>query len=213
MELEHPVKPLHLPSLDIAQAMLSEGERLNPGPWVQHSLHVAGAAQAIAQHFPGLDPQAAYILGLLHDIGRRAGKTEMRHILDGYNFLHQLGYEDAAQISLTHSFPKKDARTASAKWDCSEEEYHFVVDYLSTVDYSSYDELIQLCDCLALPTGPCLLEKRLVDVVMRYGTNEFTLSKWKAYFELRGKFDLAIGQSIYAVLPGVVENTFGFHTG
>jgi hypothetical protein len=201
---------LLIPSLEVAQELLAEGERLNPGPWVQHSIHVAGAARAIAQHHPDLDPQAAAILGLLHDIGRRVGKTEMRHILDGYTYLHQHGYEDAAQISLTHSFPRKDARVASAKWDCSEDEYRFVVDYLSAVEYSTYDELIQLCDCLALPTGPCLLEKRLVDVVLRYGTNEFTLSKWKAYFVLKEKFDLAIGKSIYTVLPGVVENTFGF---
>ncbi|OGO41665.1 MAG: phosphohydrolase [Chloroflexi bacterium RBG_16_58_14] len=185
---------------------------LNPGPWVRHSKHVASAAKAIAAQHPDLDPEAAYILGLLHDIGRRAGKTEMRHILDGYNFLHQQGYEEAAQICLTHSFPMKDVRVAAAKWDCSEEEYCFVVEYLATVEYRTYDALIQLCDCLALPDGYCLLEKRFVDVALRYGFNEHTLDKWKAYFELRDRFSREIGRSIYSVLPGVVENTFGFES-
>jgi hypothetical protein len=206
------VRELRIPSIETAEIFLAEGEMLNPDPWVRHSKHVASAAKAIAAQHPDLDAEDAYILGLLHDIGRRAGKSEMRHILDGYNFLHQQGYEDAAQICLTHSFPKKDVRVAAAKWDCSEAEFRFVVDYLAAVEYSTYDALIQLCDCLALPEGPCLLEKRFVDVALRYGTNEHTLQKWEAYFELRDRFSREIGKSIYAVLPGVVENTFGFES-
>jgi hypothetical protein len=202
------VRQLIIPAIEVAESFLTEGERFNPGRWVQHSRHVAGAAQAIAMHHSELDPDIAYILGLLHDIGRRAGKSEMRHIIDGYNFLHQQGYEDAAQICMTHSFPMKDVSVAAAKWDCSDEEYRFVVDYLARAEYTTYDALIQLCDCLALPEGPCLLEKRFVDVAMRYGTNEHTLDKWKTYFELRDRFSREIGRSIYSVLPGVVENTF-----
>jgi hypothetical protein len=204
------VRQLNIPAIEVAESYLAEGERLNPGPWVQHSLHTASAARAIAAQHPDLDAEDAYILGLLHDIGRRAGKSEMRHIIDGYNFLHQQGFEDAAQICLTHSFPMKDVRVAAAKWDCSEEEFRFVVDYLAAAEYTTYDALIQLCDCLALPEGPCLLEKRFVDVALRYRTNEHTLEKWKAYFELRDRFSREIRKSIYAVLPGVVENTFGF---
>ena len=204
------MKQIQIPSLEVAEKMLAEGEKLNPGPWVGHSLYTASAAKAIATHHPDLDPEVATILGLLHDIGRRAGKAEMRHIIDGYHFLHQLGFEDAAQICLTHSFPMKDVQVASAKWDCSEAEYRFVVDYLAKVEYSTYDALIQLCDCLTLPDGYCLLEKRFVDVALRHGTNDYTIQKWKAYFELRDEFSLAIGKSIYSVLPGVVENTFGF---
>jgi hypothetical protein len=203
-------KLARLPTLETAEAYLSEGEQLNPGPWVAHSRHVAQAARLIARQHPSLDPDSAYTLGLLHDIGRRFGKAEMRHILDGYNFLHAEGYEDAAQICLTHSFPKKDVRVAAGKWDCSEEELRFVIDYLAVVEYTAYDALIQLCDCLALPDGFCLLEKRFVDVALRYGTNEHTLDKWRAYFELRDRFSREIGRSVYTVLPGVAENTFGF---
>jgi hypothetical protein len=34
--------------------------------------------------------------------------------------------------------------------------------------------------------------------------------RWKAYLNLQKEFEKAIGQSIYKVLPGVIENTFGF---
>jgi hypothetical protein len=199
-----------IPTTQQAENFLAEGERLNPGPWIKHSRHAASIARMLAMQHPDLDADTAYTLGLLHDIGRRAGKFEMRHVIDGYNFLHDLGYEDAARICLTHSFPMKDVRVASSKWDCSEEEYQFVIDYLSNTEYSTYDALIQLSDCMALPQGPCLLEKRFVDVAMRYGTNEFTIPKWQAYFDLKARFEQAIGKSIYDHMPGVVENTFGF---
>jgi hypothetical protein len=68
--------------------------------------------------------------------------------------------------------------------------------------------LIQLCDALTLPGGFCLLEKRLTDVALRYGCNEWTVERWRAFIEIRKYFENRIGESIYRLLPGVVENTF-----
>ncbi len=59
-----------IPTLAEANQFLDEGERLNPGPWVEHSVYVARAAELIAAHLSGLDPIQAHIFGLLHDIGR-----------------------------------------------------------------------------------------------------------------------------------------------
>jgi hypothetical protein len=190
------------------EAMLQEAEALNPGPWVAHSRHVAEAASAIASCLPEMDAETAYGLGCLHDIGRRAGVTGMRHMLDGYNYLKSLGYEDAARISMTHSYPIKDAKAGADLWNGSAEEARFVQAYLDQIDYDRYDRLIQLCDALALPSGFCLMEKRLVDVVLRYGTNPLTIPKWKAYFAIKDDFEREIGRSIYSLLPDVVENTF-----
>jgi HD superfamily phosphohydrolase YqeK len=80
---------MKLPGREQAEAFLAEGAQLNPGPWVQHSRLAAQAAEAIAAHHPELDPDNAYILGLLHDIGRREGVFKMRHAVDGYNFMCQ----------------------------------------------------------------------------------------------------------------------------
>lgn len=201
---------LNLPTRSQASEIIAEAAGRNPGPWVRHSEHVAQAAQLIAARVPSLDPEAAYILGYLHDIGRRAGVTDMRHTLDGYLYLSQLGYEDAARICLTHSFSVQDISAGAGKWDCSPEEYHFVEQYLATIEYNEYDRLIQLCDSLALPDGFCLIEKRLVDVALRYGVNQLTIEKWKRYFQIKAHFEEMIGQSIYSLLPGVIENTFGF---
>ena len=201
---------MEIPTCQEALALLAEAEILNPGPWVQHSRFVAQAAEAIANVLPKLDPTTAYVLGCLHDIGRRVGVTDLRHIIDGYTFLQAKGFNDAAQISLTHSFPIKNIKVANGTWDCSQEELQFVIDYLSQVEYSDYDRLLQLCDALALPSGFCLIEKRLVDVALRHGINEYTLMRWKGYFDNQKAFEKVIGRSIYSLLPGVVENTFGF---
>jgi hypothetical protein len=124
------------------------------------------------------------------------------------------GFEACARVCLTHSFPApiKDVAALASPWDCPIEERDFVQSYLNGVEYSVSDRLIQLCDALAQPTGFCLIEKRLVEVTLRYGVNELTVAKWRAYLGLRQEFDEATGTSIYRLLPGVVENTFGFRS-
>lgn len=199
---------MKIPSLAEAQALLDEAQERNPGPWAAHSHLVAEAARRIAEKVPGLDPQAASILGLLHDIGRREGPSHIRHLLDGYQYLNGLAYPDAARICLTHSFPNRQVGGYSGEVDISPEEMAFLTNIVETVEYTPYDRLIQLCDCVSLPTGWCLMEKRMVDVALRYGTNEFTVRKWRAFFEVRAEFEAIIGQSLYLLLPGVVENTF-----
>ena len=62
-----------LPTIDEAKKELEIAEQLNPGPWTAHSLNVAIAARNIARKVPGMDENKAYILGMLHDIGRRVG--------------------------------------------------------------------------------------------------------------------------------------------
>ncbi len=202
---------MNIPSLEQVEAFIGEGQNMNPGAWVQHSHFVAQAAKLIAQHHPKLDPQVAFVVGYLHDIGRRAGITDMRHALDGYYFLMGKGFEYAARICLTHNFPIKDINAVAGKWDCSKQELDFLKEYLSGIEFDEYDRLIQLCDAIALPSGFCLLEKRLIDVALRHGVNDSSIARWKAHISIQNDFENTIGQSIYKVLPGVVENTFGFN--
>ena len=67
-----------IPTLEKTKKMLSEAEILNPGPWVNHSLYDAQGAKLIAANCEGMDAEVAYIEGILHDIGRRFGVTNMR---------------------------------------------------------------------------------------------------------------------------------------
>ena len=198
-----------LPDLQTAERLLQEAEKLNPGPWVPHSRNVALAARLIAEQHPDLDPERAYILGLLHDIGRRTGPNKDRHILDGYDILMDLGYPDAAQIALTHSFPQQRPDELLGAWDGTAAEFQRLAKLLLAATYSEEDCLIQLCDVLALPEGCCIMEKRMVDIALRYGSSSQMVEKWRAQFALKAHFDKAVGQSIYRLLPGILETTLG----
>ena len=203
------VKFMSVPTRAVAEALLEEASRMNPGPWVSHVRHVADAAERIARAV-GMDPERAFILGLLHDIGRREGVNNLRHLTDGYRFMLALDYEDAARVCVTHAYPIQNADAYIGAWDLEETDAELLRDVLAHCEYNEEDRLIQLCDALALPSGFCLLEKRFVDVSIRYGTPEFVPRKWQATLDIKKRFEARIGASLYTLLPGVVENTFGF---
>lgn len=204
--------PPTIPNRKQAHIYLSEAVALNPGPWAQHSRYVAQSAESIAQHHPKMEPEYAYVLGLLHDIGRRYGVAGMRHVIDGYHFLANEGYEDAARICLTHSYPTENQAHGASPWDGSQEELQFVRAYLKKIQYNNYDRLIQLCDAISLPNGFCLMEKRLIDVVMRYGVNPSTVNRWRSFFAIKQQIEQDIDVSIYRLLPGIIENTFEWNS-
>ena len=191
---------MKLPTIIEAEKLLNGAEQRNPGAWIGHSKTAAFCAKAIAERCDNLNADTAYILGLLHDIGRREGVTDMRHIIDGYRFMTSFGYDECARICLTHSFPYKDIRYYNGQNDCAAEETEFIKRFLDNTEYNDYDRLIQLCDALALPDGATYIEKRLVDVVMRRGFTDLTIPKWKAFLELKDYFDKKTETDIYKLI-------------
>ncbi len=189
------------------QALREAGQR-NPGPWIGHSESVAQNAKLIAQRC-GLDAQKAYVMGLLHDIGRREGVSGIKHIFDGYAYMLEMGEKEIARICLTHSFPLKDVQTYIGAYDCTEEQLAFLRDFLEHTEQNDYDRLIQLCDAISLPEGACIMEKRLMDVALRHGLPEFSLDKWRAFLALKQYFDDKCGCNLYEFLPNVFKNSIG----
>lgn len=116
-----------VPILEEAKIILEDSSKLNPGPWIEHSLNVGMAAELIAGYDIELDKNTALVLGMLHDIGRRYGVTSMRHSIDGYKFAIERGYNLLARICITHSFPLKNINAVFGKWDCSDEEFKYAM--------------------------------------------------------------------------------------
>jgi hypothetical protein len=196
------------PYREIAEMELEIAAQLNPGPWVEHSLNVGRAAQFIAGRCSKLSPDKAYALGLLHDIGRRYGISGRRHIIDGYKFMMEKGWDEVGRICLTHSYPVPDFDKEIGKNDMSDEESEFVRKYLKDIIYDDYDKLLIVCDSLADDQGFCLLEKRFVNSTRRYGTFPFTVERWNATFEMKEYLEHQMNRSIYDILPRVKETTF-----
>lgn len=184
------------PTPEQARELLAWAAAKNPGKWVDHSETTARAAKVIASH-AGLDQDKAYVLGLLHDIGRYDGVRALYHVQAGYALMNHIGYSQVAQVCLSHSFPVKDIALFSGKNDCTPEETAGLQKALAQAEYTIYDELVQLCDSLCLPEGVCLMEVRLMDVVRRHGLNPRSLEKWNVFFSLKEKFDALCGENIY----------------
>ena len=80
------------------------------------------------------------------DIGRYAGVSSEKHLIDGYRYCMERGWEKAAQICISHAFMIQDIETSIGKFDVREEDYLFMKEFVATAVYDDYDRLVQLCD-------------------------------------------------------------------
>ena len=192
-----------LPTREKAEELLAEAEKCNPGAWGNHSRVAAHCAEKIARECSNLDPDKAYILGLLHDIGRKFGVRHLGHVSDGYSYMMSLGYDEAAKICLTHSFNVPTTDVYIGKFDTSEEELKLIQDALKIVVLDEYDKLIQLCDSIAGSEGVLDIEERMEDVKRRYGS--YPREKWDGNLEMKRHFEEKTGKNIYTV---VEKDTF-----
>ena len=182
-------------SLNEANQIFKEACELNKGDWIEHSEYVANLARKIAMK-SGLNSEKAYILGLLHDIGRRNGIVQARHAIEGYKYMVDK-CEEIARICLTHTFQYKDVMGIYDTWDCSEEEVEMVKDYLEHTTYDDYDKLIQFCDAVSLAKGYCIAEQKMVSSVLRFGFKETTIAKWQATLSLKSYWDSKVSGNVY----------------
>ena len=187
-----------LPTRNEAESLLTEAEARNPGPWGDHSRTAAHCAEKIAQRCDDLDAEKAYILGLLHDIGRRFGVRHLGHVSDGYAYMKSLGYDEVARICLTHSFNNGVLDEYVGKNDTTREEFSLIQNRLEGLCFDEYDRLIQLCDALAGANGVLDIEARMEDVKQRYGF--YPKAKWDRNLALKHHFEKKIGADIYAVV-------------
>lgn len=186
-----------LPTREEAMQLLQDGVSCNPGSWGRHCLTAAHCAEKIAGACGDMDTEKVYVLGLLHDIGRKFGVRHLGHVSDGYTYMESLGYDEAAKICLTHSFPNHTVGEYIGKFDVSDEELLLIKTELNKTVYSEYDWLIQLCDCLAGAEGVLDIEERMRYVRKRYGF--YPQNKWEANIRLMYYFEQKINRDIYSV--------------
>ena len=186
-----------LPTREEAIALVRDGLACNPGPWGRHCLTAAHCAEKIASACGDMDSEKAYILGLLHDIGRKFGTRHLGHVSDGYTYMKSLGYDEVAKICLTHSFNNHTVDEYIGKFDVSQEELTLIKNKLVETVYDEYDLLSQLCDSLAGADGVLDIEERMNDVKRRYGS--YPQDKWDSNIELMHYFEKRMNQNIYLV--------------
>ena len=187
-----------LPSRKCAEELLKEAEKCNPGPWGNHSRIAAYCAETIASFCNDLDSEKAYILGLLHDIGRKFGVRHLGHVSDGYSYMMELGYDEVARVCLTHSFVDKSTKHYVGKFDTTPEELELIENTLKSIEYDEYDSLIQLCDALAGSDCIMNVEDRMNDVKRRYGY--YPQDKWDRNIYLIKYFESKMNKELYSTI-------------
>lgn len=185
------------PNREEAKKLLIDAGKDNPGAWTTHSENVAFCAERIAKECPDLNAEKAYVLGLLHDIGRKFGVKHFGHIYDGYQYMTELGYDEVARICISHSFSIQKIEDYIGKFDVTEEQKQVVADYLNTMVYDDYDRLIQLCDSIGAADGIVSMEERMGDVKRRYGA--YPQDKWEKNLSLKEYFSKKTGKDVYSL--------------
>lgn len=182
------------PTRDEAKRLLSDAEKSNPGKWVSHCKTTAHCAEKIAI-YSGLDADKAYVLGLLHDIGRKFGIFQLRHVSEGYKYMMALGYDEVARICLTHSFDEDKIESYVGVFDASKEDTEMIREKLKEAVQDDYDKLIKLCDAIAGTDGVLDIIERMNDVKRRYGS--YDPGMWQTNLDLKTYFEDKMGMDIY----------------
>ncbi len=186
------------PTIEEANRILEEAEGCNPGPWGAHSRCVAECAKKIAEACGDIDSEKAYVLGLMHDIGRKFGARHLGHVYDGWKYMERLGYPEAGRICLTHSFVCQSVDNYIGKFDILPEEEKEVREALAALDYDDFDLLIQLCDAIGTADGPVDMDVRMQDIKNRYGN--YPEEKRIRNYALKKYFEERAGRELYGLL-------------
>lgn len=168
-----------------------------------HYIRVAQNAHKIALYLPHLNPEKAYIMGLVHDYGQveEARNKKRFHGLAGYQSLMTMGYDEAARACLVHSF---------FEWeDITPERYHSYdkdcilqcAKLLKERPFNDYDRLVHLADLTAICHKTTSLEMRFEYLAVTYRINERLIKeKFLMACRLKHYFDELCQQNIYDIL-------------
>lgn len=202
----------NFPTLQQAQEIWEDGisyRKANYGilPQIEkeyrfHTTKIAEICQTLASQIDGLNPERAYILGLMHDYGKRINERVANrfHGLEGYHVLLGMGYPHLARICLTHTFPVHD-------FDIDFYPNYNIADLLEVknilkdIIYDDYDRLVQYADKLCEGLNIVSFEQRMSALVTRYHLqqkhSDYLLAESKV---LKDYFDKLCGIDTYKVL-------------
>ena len=176
--------------------------------WIEHSICVGNTAAVIAKAL-NLDEDMAKTLGYIHDIGKRNGYGPgvIPHGIGGYEYLLNLGYdEDYVSICLTHSYLNNDINCVAGGIPNKDRyKYNFVKDFVKEHEYTILEKLINLCDLMCCKET-MTMEKRLINLALRYGVFSNTVYHLTEAQKLKQYFDDMLGYNLYQLFPDIIFN-------
>ena len=167
----------------------------------EYKFHTQGVAEScylIATHTSDMDSEKAYVLGLLHDYGKKYPEKELNgfHGRWGYEEMIKMGYPAVARICLTHTFYSTDF-DANCFPSYPAKDLERNKKQLQQINYDDYDRIVQLCDMFFEKMSMVSLQKRFSGIMERYHLSFDTLKnsydyavKNKEYFDKKCQMDV-----------------------
>ena len=176
--------------------------------WINHCLCVGDSAGIIAKALKekgyDVDVDKTITLGYLHDIGKYNGESR-GHAMRGYEYLKSKGYdEEYANICLTHSYLNNDLICVAGGVP-NPNDKPFLSNFIKNHTYSVEEKIINLCD-LMCTDRIYTLDKRMMDLLLRYGVYKNTHYHIKEAYKLKEYFDNSLGYNLYDLFPEIMEN-------
>jgi len=179
-----------------------------------HSVMVARAARTVAEQMvkngvTTVGPELAYQAGLMHDIGKAdPAWAGLNHVVLGYKALLELGWEDLAQIAMTHTYYGYNKIDRQEFWEEFDDpaELKLTQDYMKTVKLTDLDLLLQLVDNMAHAVGIMSISDRFCDILIRHGIKNAG-EHLKELYRLKLYFDEKCGMNIYLLFKDEIIRT------
>ena len=190
--------------IEFFESFLPENWQANESSVItyRHSILVANIAKIIAVN-AGLDLNKAFLLGLMHDIGKFfVDKSEKyKHPRVGYQLLKGK-YPDIARICLTHPFVDFNLGEYIVAYCWQDhEESEKIQKFLTREKTDEYVKLIQLCDKLSSACGYVTLEAKFDWYKSRYEIDEESFQlNLKKLNEIKAQFEKVTGKPIYDLI-------------
>lgn len=168
----------------------------------KHYLQVAKHAKLIAEKTKSLNPEKAYILGLLHDYGEYQEQKD-RHLFHGtvgYDEMMYLGFDEVARTCISHSFFDEQIipeNYSSYDADCICRAAKIIAEN----PFDDYDRLIQISDLTAVAWHPTTIDERLDFVGQKYHIPaKFITHKKEQAYKLKCYIDKLCNKDVYCIL-------------
>lgn len=165
-----------------------------------HYQNVAFVASVIAER-AGLNPQKAYIQGLLHDFGEYIQRITPNtfHGTSGYDEMMAKGFDEVARTCLSHSFFSADF-TPEDFPAYDPQEIIRASELLKKQGFDDYDRLVHLADLIGSRQEVDTIEKRIAWIGEKYHLSKADIKqKLIDAQELKAYFDAKCDCNIYSL--------------
>lgn len=199
---------MKLTSKEAKELLEIERKSATDDRWINHCLCVGDSAGIIAKALKekgyDVDVDKTITLGYLHDIGKYNGES-YGHAMRGYEYLKSKGYdEEYANICLTHSYLNNDLICVAGGVP-NPNDKPFLSNFIKNHTYSVEEKIINLCD-LMCTDRIYTLDKRMMDLLLRYGVYKNTHYHIREAYKLKEYFDNLLGYNLYDLFPEIKEN-------